>query len=321
MSPRFDLIDIVRSLQRNIRSILIVAVLAGILGGIAYLVRKKKYKATSSFFVSNPSYMDRANLFRSNNSQIIDYFGSENDVDKVMAIANSDSMAKTVIAALSLDKAYHLSNDNPQGRNSLLNEFRDRINVKRTENATVEVSYTDPDATLAANASNEAVNAITEIFSGYQRNIRAKMELSVRSRFSELDSMIKTYTDTLAVLREKYGIYEILSPIRRNMVAGSIHATSTGTGRGIEEIQNIESIKDQMVIDRSELVSVINEFGATKTDKLPLIQPLSRADVPYNPSGPGLIVTVLLCAIIGIFFASLWILLSAYYRELIKANA
>src|SRR5215217_5845574 len=97
MVPRFDLVDIVKTLQQKLRLILIVTIAAAVIGAVFFLVRKKQYKAKTAFFVANPLYVDRTNLFRGDYSQFIDYFGKDDDVDKIMAIAKSDSLQRRII--------------------------------------------------------------------------------------------------------------------------------------------------------------------------------------------------------------------------------
>jgi uncharacterized protein involved in exopolysaccharide biosynthesis len=85
----------------------------------------------------------------------------------------------------------------------------------------------------------------------------------------------------------------------------------------MEEIQNIEATKDQMVADRARFVSLINEFSAgTAVGDQPQIQVISPASVPDKPAGLNLVMTIIVSLLVGAFFATLWVLLSAYFRAL-----
>lgn len=319
MVPRFDLVDIVKTLQQKLRLIIIVTIGAALIGAVAFLVRKKQYKAKSTFFVANPLYIDRTNLFRGENSQFIDYFGKEDDIDKVMAIAKSDSLTIRVAQRLDLGNHYKMDITQPKDRMKLLEIFEGNFEIKRTEYTSLEISYTDPDPNLAASVTAEIQKCISEMYAGYYGNLRTYVYNSVREKVKETDSSIAVMTDTLAVLRERYGIYDLISPARKNIISGSIHGSGPGLGRGVEEIQNVEAIKDRMVSDRAEYISVMNEFTASsKPGALPLIQPITNVSVPWKPAGFGLGMTIVICAMVGLFFITLWVLLSTYLRTVLN---
>ncbi len=314
MSPRFDLIDIVQTLQKRFRYILIISVAAAVLGAVVYLVRTKKYKATATFFISNPKYVDRTNLFRGEHSQFIDYFGTEDDVDKVVAIANSDSMARKVILSQNLGPAYGLDVSKPEDMSKVIGMFRGSYEAKRTENTTMDISFTDSDPQRAADIANDATKAISAIYASYFANIRTHIESSIQTKIGETDSAISKMTDTLAAMRERYGIYDILSPSRKNMISGNLHSTGAGFGRAMEDIQTIESTKDQLVINRAEYLTVLNEFNTSRSGDMPLIQPLNKAYAPYKTKDFGLVGTIAISFLVTLFFSALWVLLVAYFR-------
>lgn len=319
MSPRFDLVDIVKTLQQKARYIIIITIVAGVLGIVLRYLSKKEYEAKADFFVANPLYTDRTNIFRADGSLLIDYFAKEDDIDKVMAISKSDTMRKKVIEHLQLDKVYGKDMRKPMERMKLMELVEGLTEVKRTENSTIEIRYTDHNPELAAAVANDIVGTITSIFDNYYAGIRGHVQLSLQSKVSELDSAINSMTDTLAALRDQYKLYDIVSPSRRTIMSANIHGGGPGFGKGLEQIQNVESIKDQLVTDRAQYVSVLGEFTAgTKAGTMPIIQVLNKADVPAKRKGFGLLLTGVICAVIGGFFYSLWVLLVAYFRNILS---
>ena len=322
MTPRFDLVDIVKTLQRKGKYIIIITVIAGILGCVVRYFGKKEYKGQTDFFVANPLYVDRTNIFRADGSQFIDYFAKEDDLDKVMAIAKSDTMHKRVIGLMHLDTAYKKDVGNPRERLKLLEQFQGNLNIKRTENSTVEISYTDKNPELAAAVANTVVNTISELYSNYYGSLRGQVMRSLHAKIQEIDSSLVTMTDSVVALRDRYGIYDMVSPNRRTVFAASIHNSGKpGFSRGLEDLQNVESLKDQLVTDRAQYTSVLGEFEAgTKAAQLPLIQVINKADVPVKRAGFGTLLTGIICAVLGFFFTSLWILLSTYFRTILNTQ-
>lgn len=317
---RFDLIDIAQTLQRRRGFIFLIAILAAVLGATAWLLGTRKYKAYASVLVANPLYSDRNNLFRNDKVTFVDYFGREDDIDKVLAVAKSDQTHGIIINYMQLARTYKLDTSKEKDRVELATRFKKSFDIKRTEYQNVEISYTDPDPKLAADLANNAVRLIDEIYSGYYNGLRLNARKSLENRLGQTDSMIATMTDTLASLRDQYHIYDILSPTRAGN-ANVSHSGGAGYGRAIEEIQNIAATKDQLVSDRARIVSLINEFSAgTSVGDQPQIQVISPANIPDKATGLGVVLTVLVCFVVGLFFATLWTLLTAYYRALVSVK-
>lgn len=318
-STKFDLVDIAKTFQKRQRTILIIVLIAGAAAAAAWLLGARKYKAGASVLVANPLYSDRNNIFRNDKVMFVDYFGREDDIDKVMAVAKSDQTQSIIVNYMQLAKTYKLDTSKEADRVKLFSRFKKSFDVKRTEYQNMEISYVDPDPKLSADVVNNAVRLIDQIYTGYYDDLRLNAKRTIQGRMSFTDSVIYSLTDTLAILRDKYKIYDIISPSRQGLITGTMsHGGGPGYGRAIEEIQNIEATKDQLVTDRARFVSLINEFSAgNSAESQPQIQVISPAYVPDKAEGLGLMLTVIVSMLVAAFFATMWFFLVAYYKSLI----
>src|SRR4051812_39672096 len=107
-APSFDLIDVIRTIQKRRILIILVTVLAVIVGAVFHTVKKKKYQGEARFLVNNPLYGDRNNLFRTYETRYVDYFGGDDDLDKITALANSDTVRDRIIRNCDFDKIYKM---------------------------------------------------------------------------------------------------------------------------------------------------------------------------------------------------------------------
>lgn len=318
-TPRFDLVDITQTIRQRRRFILIVTILTVLVGILFTFVRKDKYKSEAEFFLSNPLYADRNYLFRSHDMHFVDYFAGDDDIDKIIVTAESDLVKDKVIANLGLAKAYDCDMSKPGDRNKLKGLYNKRFNIKRSEYRHLIVDYTDTDPQRAADVVNEHIRITEETYRQYYNTIKGYAYKSIQDKIHEMDSTIGSMTDTLSVLRDKYRIYDIISPARAT-ISGQVNSASAN-GYGVEEIQNISSVKDQLVIDRAKYISLLNEFSTgTKEGELKFIQVTNKAVPPTDPVGLGLVLTVIACAILGFFFGTLYILIMTYYRVLISVQ-
>jgi len=311
----FDLVDIVRAIQKKFRFVLIITIVAAILGGIFYAVKHKKYKADTRFLVTNPLYGDHNYIFRTHETRFVDYNGGDDDLDKVTAFANSDTVRDKIIRKCQFQQIYKDDINSPQGHAHLMEVFNKNFNIKRTEYKDMEISYIAYDSVTAANVANTSVEVLEEMYRSYYAGIRQGIYNSIKHKLADVDSQVNAYTDTLARLRDQYKIYSIISPARETMTTGEVKgAGGSGYGKAMEQVQNIEATKDQLVTDRAKYVSILNEFSASFNDDMRFLKVTTRAIPPSGPNGPGLMLTLIVAALLGLFFSVMYTLLMAYYK-------
>ncbi len=319
-APRFDLVDVAQTLKKHFKIVLGATIVAAVLGAIFFFMKRPKYEAKTEFLIANPLYYDRNSLFRNTEMRFVDYMGGDDDLDKLTAIAESDTVMNIVIKNLHLAEDYNINPNDPKAMSFVKMIFRKGFSFKRTENKDAVVSFVDYDAPRSAAVANEIVHVTAQVFNSYYNNMREKMFMALQDKMAQQDSSITALTDTLGALRDQYGIYDILSPSRANIMAGSVKG-GKGSGMGMERIQNIESIKDQLVADRAKYVSLSNEFSTgTKVDAVALTQVITKAKTPLSPKGPTAMVTIFTAALLGFFFSALLILMLSYYRILISVQ-
>ncbi len=316
-APSFNLVEIIRILLKQKRLIILITVLAVALGGVFMLVKKKKYKAEARFFVNNPLYGDRNTLFRTSEQRYVDYFGGDDDLDKITALGNSDTVMDRIIRNCDFDKIYKFGDMNNDTSHAMyMSTFEKNFNLKRTEYKDIVVSYTAYRPEDAANVANMSVKVLEETFRHYYTSMKEGMAKSINDKVKQLDSSISSLTDTLANLRDKYGIYNIISPDRHNITSGDMKGGGKGYGKGMEEIQNIESIKDQLVTDRSHYISLLNEYSAASGSSMEYLKLITRALPPTSPTGPSMRMVLIVSGMLGLFFSMIYVLMIEYFRRL-----
>ncbi len=312
----FDLIDIIRTIQKQKRFIIIITAVGIVLAGVFLAMKKSKYKAEAKFLVNNPLYGDRNNLFRSYES-FVDYFGGDDDVDKILALASSDTVRDRVIRNSQFQEVYRKNINDPKDYAYLMMIFKKNFSIKRSEYKDVEVSYVAYEPQTAANVANMAVKVLEETYRSYITYMKNGIYTSIETQKKSLDRQIDSLTNELAYKREEYGIYSIISPGRPNVINSEIKSNGKpGFGRALEVIQNIESVKDQLVADRAHYISLLNEFQATTNQAMDLIKVTTRALPPVNSAGLGPVLTITAAALLSFFFSTLYVLMMAYFRKL-----
>ena len=285
-TPRFDLVDIAKTLQKRSKYILIVTIIAAAVGAILHFVMPKQYESTAELFVANPLYADRSNIFRNRNAEFIDYFGNEDDIDKVIAIAESEIARAMILERQNLAKVYGLDTSKLADRMKLAGKFKKDFKITRTEYQGLEMSYTDKDPVIAANVTTEAV-AVTEfLYKDFYDQLKRNVCVSLQNKINETDSLIYATSDSASAMT-----------VNRQQIANAT--------------------REQLIKDRAQYVSLLNEFSTgTKASELSLLRVVSSATPSNKPKGLGLPLTVVAFAFIGFFFSVIWVLLSTYFKAL-----
>ena len=319
-NPRFDLVDIVQTIRKRFRFVIIATCVAAIIGVIFYFVKDKEFTAKAQFFVSNPLMSDRNTLYGGADSRM-DYFGDEDDVDRVLALAESDTVIMKVLDQSGL--AHEMDKDliDPKNIDDMKKVYMSNVKIKRTEYTMVEIQFTDESPQRAARVANTIVKVIEEAYRSFYNTRRANIFSSLSKKFAEQDSAIRVMTDTLAKLRDRSGIYDLVSPTRLNMVTSAVSSRGGNIGMDLEVIQNIEALKDATVIDQTRIASLMQQFSTgTGKDDLELLHVISNARQPIRAKGPNGLMTLIISCMVGFFFSCIYVLLSSYYRVIISVE-
>lgn len=317
-TPTFNLPGITGIINRHRKFILTITVLCGLLAAVSSLFQKKKYEATVEFIPYNSHYSDRNNVFRSDEARFIGYFADAGDIDRIIAIAKSETVRDKVLAALpEIEEAYKLDHTIRKERIKINKLYEKYFNVKRTPNQTMQISYTIQDSVLAAEVVNTILQTVEAEYKHYINSINKNIHTAISQKVLEIDSVITIFTDSLATLRDRYHIYDIVNPARANIINGTFKNNGIpGFARGLEELQHIEAIKDQMVKDRATYTSLLSEYSTGRSaNEMPMVHIISPATPLLTAINPGTVLSSISAMLIGLFFTVLFVLIRTAFAN------
>ncbi|MCO6490251.1 MAG: hypothetical protein J5I98_17690 [Phaeodactylibacter sp.] len=209
MKNNDNLIDVLKTLFRWKKPIFYVCLAAGLGTVVITLLLPNYYKATTVFLAVSPDQATVENLYGGGQTRS-DYYGNENDIDRLMTIAESNELVSFLIDSFNLYEHYNINPDHPRAAFKVQEKFRSLYEVTKTKRDAVELSVEDKDRELAARIANTARERIDEVarhliqkglgktIESYEENIKAKEE--------QLDRL----SDSMNMLREQYGIFNIV---------------------------------------------------------------------------------------------------------------
>jgi LPS O-antigen subunit length determinant protein (WzzB/FepE family) len=242
-------------------------------------------------------------------------------VDRGMTMIESKDVEDSVIKAADLYNAYKLDASKSKDRNAMHERYRASFEAKRTENASIMCFYKDTDPARSAKVLDLIVQITDYKFREYLSIVKNNSEERVNKKIANMTDEINIYTDSLVKLRNQYQIFDLISPNRQNTQIGSINGSGkNNAAEGIEVIQNLEALKDQLVIARADLQSTATELKTDKMDEVKLFYYVSTPSEPNKPHGLGFILTVVASVLVAFFFSVLLFSLSSYIKALSNTN-
>ena len=291
---RFDLFDIIKVGLKWKKMIIGISITAALVAAVFFFFQKTYYKAYGHFFPASAVMSGRINLFRESNQDWIDFFGGENELDRAYVIGNSANVVSHLIEKYKMADHYKIDVKNdPQGNQKVYKRFAKNYGLNRSGFKHLEVTFMDENSDLASQIVNEAMNKTESEIRKLYENVNRQLSLSLDIRMDSVSKDLTIMTDSLANLRVKYGIYDLIAPGRKNLISSQPKGSGLQYAQGLEVIQNIEEVKNKLTMDKAKYMSLSNEFKAASFDGFPMIH-VTQWSTPGGPkAGPMRILGVL----------------------------
>lgn len=309
-TEKLDLVDFIRFGWKRKKLIIGFAILAAVIAAVVMFFTKNTYRAYGSFFPASTAISGRVNMFREFNQEWVDLFGGENEADRVYVIGNTSTVISKLMEEHKMFEHYGVDTTDPNGKRKAYKRFAKNYTFSRSGFKHIEVSFSDEDKELGAKVVNSAMNFAEKELKEIYINSHSQMAIAIEKRVDSINQEIDILTDTLVNLRTEYGVYDLISPGRKNMLSGKMSGRGERFARAIEEIQEVEEVKDRLVIEKGKYAALSNEFRSLLHYEIPMIHVVQWASPSGQKAGPYRTLTVLAVGMISFLFA--WFLLVMY---------
>lgn len=267
-------------LQNKWRNILLFTLLTAAVATITVFLMPKQYRSAAKLISANPQLADKSRLFNENIQSLYSYFGSGDDLDRIMGIALLDTSLKQLVKDFNLINYYKLNNDTePLLQRKAILQLRDDLLVQRTEEGQLKISCWTKDPALSAGIVNALVKIIeTKLENIWQSNYRSTKE-QLNLSITQTETSYKQLYDSLSKAQD---VQTLL--IQKHM----------------------ETLLEQLTQYR-KTAAAIQLIGATAPAALYVLEPAVPAAKAERPDKPAII---LAATIAGFLFSLLAALIS-----------
>ncbi len=204
----YNLLSIIRSFDKWRKPIFIFTVIAAIGSIIISLSLDDYFKSTTTFYAASQDLSKPAKILSDEDLQ---YYGNDEDVDRIITIANSNLLTDHLIKSYDLYKNYEIDPASKLAAYKVRKAFRRNYEVIRSKYGAIEVSFEDKDPDFAAQIANAALEKINGIAQDMLEDGQQKLIDLHSNTIAEKEKQINMLNDTLNVLRVRFGIYDIIA--------------------------------------------------------------------------------------------------------------
>ncbi len=233
MRQRESLVDVLGLLVRHRKLWLGITAAAFVLSIVVAFVSPVYYSATTTFLAASPDLNNASKLFASLEVQ---QYGTGNDVERVLAAAESESTMGFLIDSFDLYEVYDIDRGHRYASTTVRDELLDHYTVRRTKYDEISISVEDRDPQRAATMANAARVRTGNVIQGTalrgQREMRSLYERAVADKAVRLGAI----ADSLKIINAQFGILDAV--IQGQQFAGMRDLSSreiTGDSIFVEE--------------------------------------------------------------------------------------
>ena len=276
MDNEYNMLGVVRVLLKWKNQILIASVGATILAGVySFFFMDDYFKSYATMYPINLAYNDRAAIF---NLEHIDYYGSKEDVNRVLTISQSGPVEAYIINKYKLAEHYKIDTTKKAWRTKVQKEFESNYKSIKTDQGAVELSILDTKPEVSMQIINDIIDMTDSIYRSSVLISKKQQLATFTKQLADRQKMIEQYGDTLAILGKQSNIVVKAGFDKTDIIEGNdlhavqvykaIYAKQKNALIELNENSNIkEQIENSLQNDSKSLAVIDTPTIADKKEK------------------------------------------------------
>jgi tyrosine-protein kinase Etk/Wzc len=190
------------------RVLIFLGVFSLIVSIVATITMPNYYRSTAIFYPSSMDLAKPEQIFQ-NSGKATDYYGTAEDLDRLLSLGESEEMKSYLISKFDLYKHYKIDSISEKGPfyvNEILNSL---MSVQKTKYDAVQISVEDKDPKFAKAIANAAVNYIDSISVMMIKGSQKKMVELFETKLFNTQKVLDSLRGNMNSSRKKFGIYDL----------------------------------------------------------------------------------------------------------------
>ncbi|MEL6122466.1 MAG: hypothetical protein AAFR14_01990 [Bacteroidota bacterium] len=313
-----SLIPILSILWGHRYRLLILGISTAVLTSVIMLLQDNYYRSTTTFYPVNSKLLEPViNVERGGG-----YYGDDFDVDRLLTIGHSRELAEAMIKKHELTTHYDINKQGIKGLSQTLKTYRKLIKIYKTEYDAITIAVEDKDPVMAQRLATSVREGLNLRALEVSTAAKSTMEASLQASIMAKQHQIRSITDTLSMLRSRYGIYDteaqaeaIATREMTNANSTSLLQTIQNYNSGIAKVMELEV--QQEVLSRGLAYSEdrLNDVRAALEQQNGTLHIIEEAALPLEKSRPRRSLYVIAVTLFMVGVGSLGLLASSVMSD------
>lgn len=310
------MIELLKIIIKRKKFILITTTIA-IIGSVVISMpsfMKPYYESISIFYPSNPQLSNKQSIF---GNTVEDFFGTKEDVDRLLSIANSTDIINYVINKYKLMQHYEIDpKESKYPMHELKEEFSSNYKAIKNELGGIEIKILDKDSVLAATIVNDLVAKTDEINRGYIRQSQEKTISTLKNKIEQKKIEIQLLSDSMFSVRNTY---KLIDQGDQGISSPNMNKNFEEYAKGVEMYRVFESRKKGASIELNDFVELYEQYNAALSNEFSSIYIIEKAYPADKKSKPIRWLIVVGAALFAFFVSALASVIFEKYKDIQKA--
>jgi len=259
MEHKDNLLGVVETIFKWKKIILITCLVTAVGTAIITLLLPVYYKSTTIFYAASPDLAIPETIFGTS-TQAPNYYGTENDMDRLLSIANSGELATFMIDSFNLYEHYDIDSRSPLGPYSIRLKFAKYFDVVKTKYDAIELSVEDRDKELAARMANAARERINYLGQKLIKDSQAKIITTYEDNIRQKESDLHSLNDSLQRVRHRYGVFNPLAQSEGlSDLLAKAQAKRNNAEAKVKALKSTGSFRDSVLLLQANIKGYANE--------------------------------------------------------------
>jgi LPS O-antigen subunit length determinant protein (WzzB/FepE family) len=202
----------IQVLQKHTRFILLFTLFAMLVAFVTVLLVPKYFRSGARIIAANPQLTDKSRLFNENIQGLYSYFGSGDDLDRIIGVADMDTTYYQLVDQFNLIRYYGLDDDSlPLLRRKAVLKLKKDISFQRTEQGQMRIVCWTKDRQLSADIINAMIAIVQQklasIWLSNYQTATVQLNASIthnEQQYASLNDSISKASPTQQILLQKH---------------------------------------------------------------------------------------------------------------------
>ena len=206
MAEEFNLIAIIRFLLKKSRWIIILSILVAVVTAGITLLLPNYYEASTTFYPASPDLSAPAPLSAS--QQKVEVYGNDEDLDRLLAITNSNQLTDFLIDSFDLYDQSEIDPASERASYNVRKKLNKHLDVLKTKFGAIDLSIEDKQPDKAAAMANAAREKISSIAQSLIKESQKKTIQNYIQNINNKEQSLSSLTDSISTLKDRYGVID-----------------------------------------------------------------------------------------------------------------